>query len=186
MPTQPEMLAFAAGIVAAMPSLARYAQSLCRSADDAEDLVQETLLKAWSHRGGYEPGSNLKAWLFTILRNTFLNGIRKKKREVQDVDGIYSARLRTDPAHHASLDLSDFLVAFAQVPAPQRKALVLVGALGHSYDEAALLAGTAPGTIKSRVSRARQYLMRAMQVQGAMDFASAPPATAATPHYACA
>lgn len=178
--------AIAAGIVAAMPSLRRYAHSLCRSADGAEDLVQETLLKAWSHRAKYQPGSNLNAWLFTILRNTFLNGIRKKKREVQDVDGLYSGRLRTDPAHDATLDLSDFLAAFASVPAPQRKALMLVGALGHSYDEAALLAGTAAGTIKSRVSRARQHLMSAMQVQGAMDFASTPPATAATPHYAYA
>lgn len=183
---QPVIPAIAVGIIAAMPSLRRYALSLCRSADGAEDLTQETLLKAWSHRARFQPGSNLNAWLFTILRNTFLNGIRKQKREVQDVDGLYSARLRSAPAHDAALDLSDFLAAFASVPAPQRKALVLVGALGHSYDEAALLAGTAPGTIKSRVSRARQHLMRAMQVQGAMDFASAPPTTAATPHFACA
>ncbi len=181
---QPASPAITAGLIAAMPNLRRFALSLCHSADGAEDLVQETLLKAWSNRARYQPGSNLNAWLFTILRNNFLNRIRQQKREVQDTDGLYSARLRADPAHDAILDLNDFFVAFATVPARQRRALVLVGALGHSYDEAAELVGTAPGTIKSRVSRARSQLMQTLQIQGPMDFASPPPATPATPHYA--
>jgi RNA polymerase sigma-70 factor (ECF subfamily) len=173
-------------IVAAMPSLRRYAHSLCRSADGAEDLMQETLLKAWTQHTRLQPGSNLNAWLFTILRNTFLNRLRKQKREVQDVDGIYSSRQSSAPAHDAVLDLHDFLAALAVLPLRQREALVLVGALGHSYDEAAVLMGAEVGTIKSRVSRARLHLMNMMQVQGPLDFASAPPTTLPTPRYACA
>lgn len=186
MPMQLQTCAFTAGIISAMPSLRRYALSLCRTADGADDLVQETLFKAWSQRTRFQTGSNLNAWLFTILRNTFLNQTRKLKREVQDVDGIYSARISTAPAHDAALDMRDFRAALAVLPAPQREALLLVGALGHSYEEAATLTGAESGTIKSRVSRARQHLLGMLYVLGPMDFASAPAATAPTPLYAYA
>lgn len=178
--------AFKAGIIAAIPGLRRRALSLSRSSDRADDLVQETLLKAWVHQARYQADSNLNAWLFTIMRNSFLNQLRKQKREVQDIDGVYTSRLRAVPAHDATLDLHDFQKALAVLPAPQRQALMLVGALGHSYDEAAALAGSESGTIKSRVSRARRQLMSVLHVAGPMDYASAPPTTAAAPLYACA
>lgn len=178
--------AFSAGIVAAMPSLRRFALSLCRTPDGADDLVQETLFKAWSQRARFQAGSNLNAWLFTILRNSFLNQTRNRKREVQDVEGIHSARLSTPPAHDAALDMRDFRAALATLPTHQRQALVLVGELGHSYGEAALLIGAQTGTMKSRVSRARAQMQALMQVIGPMDFASAPMATAPTAVHACA
>jgi RNA polymerase sigma-70 factor, ECF subfamily len=153
-----EIPAISAGIIAAMPSLRRYALSLCRTTDRADDLMQETLLKAWLNHERFQAGSNLNAWLFTILRNAFLDENRKHNREVQYADSTYSAKLHSYPAHDATLDLSDFLAALTAVPKLQREALVLVGALGHSYEEAACLMGTAPGTVKSRVSRARQHL----------------------------
>ncbi len=177
----PQTTAFTAGLIAAMPGLRRYALSLCRTADCADDLVQETLYKAWSQQARFQVGSNLNAWLFTILRNSFFNQTRKRKREVQDVDGVYSARLSTSPTHDAALDLRDVCSALATLPAPQREALLLVGALGHSYYEAAELAGAETGTIKSRVSRARQQILGMMQLLGPMDFAAPPPATAPTP-----
>ena len=186
MPMQLQTCAVTAGIISAMPGLRRYALSLCRNADGADDLVQETMFRAWAQRARFQPGTNLNAWLFTILRNCFLNQMRKLKREVQDVDGIHSARVCTQPAHDAVLNMRDFHAALAVLPAPQREALLLVGALGHSYDEAALLTGAESGTIKSRVSRARQHLLGMMDVLGPMDFASAPTATAPTPLYACA
>ncbi len=181
MPLQPKNCAFTVGLLSAMPSLRRYALSLCRTADGADDLVQETLFKAWSQRERFQVGSNLNAWLFTILRNSFLNQLRKHKREVQDVDGAHSARLSTQPTHDATLDMRDFRTALAVLPAAQREALILVGAFGHSYIEAAELTGTESGTIKSRVSRARTHLMGMLHVLGPMDFAAAPAVTAPTP-----
>ncbi|MBW6506875.1 MAG: sigma-70 family RNA polymerase sigma factor [Rhodobacteraceae bacterium] len=186
MPRPLQTCAFTAGIISAMPSLRRYALSLCRTADGADDLVQETLFKAWSQRERFQAGTNLGAWLFTILRNSFLNQTRNRKREVQDCDGIHSARLSTRPAHDAALDMRDFRKALATLPTRQRQALVLVGELGHSYNEAALLTGAETGTMKSRVSRARSHMQALMQVIGPMDFASAPAATAPTPVHACA
>jgi RNA polymerase sigma-70 factor (ECF subfamily) len=182
MSLQFQTCAFTTGILAAIPRLRCYALSLCRTADGADDLVQETLFKALSQRARFRADSNLNAWLFTILRNTFLNHTRKLKREVQDVDGTYSARLSTAPTHDAALDLRDFRAALALLPAPQRQALLLVGALGYSYEEAAALSGAESGTIKSRVSRARRHLLGALDVLGPMDFAAAPVTTAPTAH----
>ncbi|MDP1667613.1 sigma-70 family RNA polymerase sigma factor [Phaeovulum sp.] len=176
--TQTRSAEFSAGIITAMPSLRRFALSLCRTADGADDLVQETLAKAWAEQARFLPGSNLHAWLFTILRNSFLNQRRKLKREVQDVDGVFSARLHSAPAHDGALDLRDFRTALAKLPKVQRQALMLVGALGHSYDDAATLSGSESGTIKSRVSRARRQLLDLLQVAGPMDFAPSPSATA--------
>lgn len=183
MPVQAHSSKFGAEIVTAMPALRRYALSLCRSNDGADDLVQETMLKAWTQQARFEPGSNLNAWLFTILRNSFLNQTRKTRREVQDVDGIHGARLSSAPAHDAALDLRDFRAALAVLPKAQGQALVLVGAFGHSYGEAAELAGSESGTIKSRVSRARRHLMGLLRISGPIDFAAAMPATAATPRH---
>jgi len=125
---------------------------------EAEDLVQDTLLKGWQHRARFQPGTNLNAWLFTILRNIFYSDHRKRVREVEDQDGSYAARLATAPHQGDRLDVEDLQSALAKLPPDQREALVLVGAEGVSYEEAATIMGCKVGTVKSRVSRARGRL----------------------------
>jgi RNA polymerase sigma-70 factor (ECF subfamily) len=141
-----------------MGSLRAFAVSLCGDKERADDLVQETLFKAWNHLDSFKEGTNLKAWLFTILRNTYFSERRKRRREVEDADGTYAARLSTQPAQHGHMDMQDFRAALTRLPDDQREALVLVGAAGFSYEEAADISGCAVGTIKSRVNRARNRL----------------------------
>lgn len=138
--------------------------SLCGDRDRADDLVQETLFKAWNHLDSFKEGTNLKAWLFTILRNTYFSERRKRKREVEDADGSYAARLSSRPEQDGHMDMQDFQAAVSQLPDDQREALVLVGAAGFSYEEAAEISGCAVGTIKSRVNRARGRLADALQM----------------------
>jgi RNA polymerase sigma-70 factor (ECF subfamily) len=123
----------------------------------ADDLAQETLLKAWQNIDRFEQGTNLRAWLFTILRNTYFSELRKRRREVEDVDGKKTASLSVVPAQQGHLDMQDLREALKLLPAEQREAL-LVGAAGMSYEEAAEVAQCAVGTIKSRVNRARTKL----------------------------
>jgi RNA polymerase sigma-70 factor (ECF subfamily) len=144
--------------VAEIGSLRAFAVSLCGDKERADDLVQETLFKAWNHLDSFKEGTNLKAWLFTILRNTYFSERRKQRREVEDADGAYAARLATQPAQHGHMEMQDFRAALSQLPDDQREALVLVGAAGFSYEEAAEISGCAVGTIKSRVNRARNRL----------------------------
>lgn len=152
-------------LLASVRSLRAFAISLCGKPDRADDLVQETLVKAWANFHSFQPGTNLQAWLFTILRNQYYSEIRKRRREVQDVEGQYAGRLATHAPQHGHLDLADFRAALSQLPDDQREALVLVGASGFSYEEAARICGVAIGTIKSRVSRARAQLARIMNLQ---------------------
>jgi RNA polymerase sigma-70 factor (ECF subfamily) len=149
---------FTRDLLTTTPSLRAFARSLGASADRADDLVQETLIKAWANQQSFVQGTNLKTWLFTILRNTAYSDYRKRWREVEDADGSYAASLVTQPAQIAHLDMADFKRALAAVPEEQREALILVGASGFSYEEAAEICGCAVGTIKSRVNRARQRL----------------------------
>ena len=146
-------------LVAEMGSLRAFAVSLCGDKERADDLVQETLFKAWNHLDSFKEGTNLKAWLFTILRNTYFSERRKRRREVEDADGTYAARLATQPAQHGHMDMQDFRAALVRLPDDQREALVLVGAAGFSYEDAAEICGCAVGTIKSRVNRARNRLV---------------------------
>ena len=132
--------------------------SLCGDKERADDLVQETLFKAWNHLDSFKEGTNLKAWLFTILRNTYFSERRKRRREVEDADGSYAATLATHPEQHGHMEMQDFRAALVKLPDDQREALVLVGAAGFSYEEAAEICGCAVGTIKSRVNRARNRL----------------------------
>ncbi len=155
---------FADQLIAAIPGLRAFGVSLTSKADRADDLVQETLLKAWKHHDSFEPGTNLKAWLYTILRNEFYSQIRKRKREVEDADGAYAGRVAVPPAQHGHLDMSDMKAALAQLPEEQREAIILVGASGFSYEEAAEICRVAVGTIKSRVSRARTRLTEVLGV----------------------
>ncbi len=145
-------------LVAEMGSLRAFGVSLCGDKERADDLVQETLFKAWNHLDSFKEGTNLKAWLFTILRNTYFSERRKRRREVEDADGSYAARLSTQPAQHGHMEMQDFRAALVQLPDDQREALILVGAAGFSYEEAAEICGCAVGTIKSRVNRARNRL----------------------------
>ena len=145
-------------LVAEMGSLRAFGVSLCGDKERADDLVQETLFKAWNHLDSFKEGTNLKAWLFTILRNTYFSERRKRRREVEDADGTYAARLAAQPAQHGHMDMQDFRAALVRLPDDQREALVLVGAAGFSYEEAAEICGCAVGTIKSRVNRARNRL----------------------------
>lgn len=139
--------------------LRAFAMSLCRNPTLADDLVQDTVMKAWKSIDGFEPGTNMRAWLFTILRNTYYTGYAKARREVQDVDGVFSGSLSVKPDHDGRLAYKDFLLAFEQLPDEQREALTLVGASGFAYHEAAEMCGVATGTMKSRVNRARQRLV---------------------------
>jgi RNA polymerase sigma-70 factor (ECF subfamily) len=139
--------------------LRAFARSLGHDPSRADDLVQETILKAWSNLGSFKEGTNMRAWLFTILRNTFYSEIRKHRREVEDIDGRFAAQISEKPAQQGVMDLRDFNDAFATLPPDQREALTLVGASGFSYEEAAAVCGCAVGTVKSRVNRARARLL---------------------------
>lgn len=161
---------FREGLLAAIPSLRAFAFSLIGRSDRADDLVQETLTKAWAHHKSFQPGTNLRAWLYTILRNEFYSQMRKKGREVEDVDGAYSRNVGVHPDQHGHLDMSDMRSALGQLPSDQREALLLVAAEGFSYEEAAEICGVAMGTIKSRVNRARNRLVDILQVDGQSEY----------------
>ncbi|CAN3990754.1 hypothetical protein MCBRY_001574 [Methylocystis bryophila] len=147
-----------ADIVAAIPSLRAFAVSLSGNPDRADDLVHDTLLKALGSMDSFTEGTNLTAWLFTILRNAYYSDYRKRRRETADPDGALAARLEAPAAQPGHMDLLDFREALQKLPADQREALILIGASGLSYDEAAEICGCAPGTMKSRVNRARNRL----------------------------
>lgn len=149
-------------IVTHLPAMRAFALSLTRNGSQADDLVQDSVVKAWKNIESFQVGTNMRAWLFTILRNTFYSDRRKQKREVQDTDGTFAATLSEKPAHDGRLAMADFETAFVQLNSEQREALMLVGAMGFSYEEAAETCGVAVGTIKSRVNRARKHLVELM------------------------
>ena len=153
-----------------IPNLRAFAVSLCGDMERADDLVQETLLKAWNHLDSFQEGTNLRAWLFTILRNTYFSECRRRRREVEDRDGSKAADLSVHPEQPGHLDMQDFRKALELLPPDQREALVLVGAAGFSYEEAAEISGCAVGTIKSRVNRARTKLTEMLNVGSPHEF----------------
>ena len=157
-------------ILASVPSLRAFAISLCGSSDRADDLVQETLLRALANIDSFQPGSNLPAWLFTILRNLFRSEYRKRRREVEDAEGRYAETLKSHPEQTGRVEFEEFRAALAKLPADQREALILVGASGFSYDDAAAICGCAVGTIKSRVNRARTRLADLLAIDSVDDF----------------
>src|SRR6478736_6745499 len=157
-------------ILAAVPSLRAFAISLSGNADRADDLVQETLLRALANIDSFQPGSNLPAWLFTILRNLFRSDYRKRRREVEDADGNYARTLKTQPTQTTRIEFEEFRAALDKIPQDQREALILVGASGFSYEDAAAICGCAVGTIKSRVNRARTKLADLLSIDSVDDF----------------
>jgi RNA polymerase sigma-70 factor (ECF subfamily) len=141
-----------------MPALRRRAVSLSRDKIKSEDLVQITVLNAWEHRERFEENTCLRAWLFTILRNAFISGIRSQRHEVQDTDNQFSSQVDVPDAQHDALVLKHLMSLIETLPDTQRTALLLMGADSYSQQEAADICKCSLGTIKSRVSRARATL----------------------------
>jgi RNA polymerase sigma-70 factor (ECF subfamily) len=157
-------------MLAAVPSLRAFAISLSGNVDRADDLVQETLLRAIANIESFQPGTNMSAWMFTILRNLFRSEYRKRRREVEDTDCSYADTLKSHPEQGSHLEFKEFKSALAKLPPDQREALILVGASGFSYEEAAAICECAVGTIKSRVNRARTRLADLLSIESAEDF----------------
>src|SRR3569832_2143864 len=121
---------FKTDLLGAIPSLRAFAVSLTQNAARADDLVQDTLVKAWDKHESFQPGTNLKAWLFTILRNEFYSQMRKRGREVQDSAGAFTERMSVHPSQYGVLDMADFKKALDSLPPDQREAFILIGASG--------------------------------------------------------
>jgi RNA polymerase sigma-70 factor, ECF subfamily len=166
---------------AAIPNLCAFAMSLCGNRDHADDLVQDTLVRAWAKMDRFERGTNLRAWLCTILRHVFYSDRRKKVREVKDADGSYTSRLTTISSQQARLDLEDFQEALMKLSADQREALLLVCVEGDSYEQAAAICGCVLGTIKSRVSRACTRLADLLSLNSGDGFGADKNVLAAVP-----
>jgi len=146
-------------MVALVPQMHTFARSLCRDGVRADDLVQEALARALANIERFRPGTNLKAWLFTIVRNEHYSQLRRRKFEAQGVDTDSLPEPSVPPEHDGDLEVRDLNRALAALSPGQRTALILVSASGFSYEEAAKICGCAVGTIKSRVARARDTLL---------------------------
>ncbi len=156
-------------MLAAIPSLRGVALALCRRRDRADDLVQEALLHAINGIDSFKPGTNMAAWLTTILRNHFCNEFRKYRCEVSDREGLFVGSLTAQPRQEAHLRFGEFRAALAKLPDDQREALLLVGGAGLSYDEAAAICRCPAGTIKSRINRGRTRLAALLSIETADD-----------------
>ncbi|MHB2207159.1 sigma-70 family RNA polymerase sigma factor [Methylobacterium sp. CM6257] len=155
---------FRSDIIKALPALRTFALSLVGDVSRADDLVQETFVKAWANQARFRPGTNFTAWLFTILRNQFYSELRKHRREIEDVDGTHAGQLTSLSDQEDASTLKVVWERLGDLPAAQRQALLLVGAEGHTYEEAAIKLGCQVGTVKSRVSRARSSLLGTLGV----------------------
>ena len=149
---------FRDAMIALIPALRIQAATRVRSRSEADDLVQETLTRAWCYRGSFQEGSNLKAWLFKIMQNCFYHDLSRQRDTVADIEGRWAAMLSVAPSQEWRLQYNDMLSALDHLPPDARAALVLIGASGCSYEEAAELANCPVGTLKSRVNRAREKL----------------------------
>jgi len=158
-PTDPAVeAAFKADLVKLIPHLRAFARTLCGDAAQADDLAQDAMLKAWDARGSYQMGTNMKAWTFMILRNQFYSEKRRSWRQSQlDQEAAERTLVAIDDPS-APIALDELRLALGDLPDEQREALILVGAGGFAYEEAAEICGCAVGTVKSRVSRARRAL----------------------------
>ena len=151
------------------PQLLRYCARMTGSVVDGEDIVQEALAKVYFRLPQLGHVENLRAWLFTILRNTYYTNVLRRRREVRDEQGEYAGTLKAAPTQDWSVAMRSLQVALLQLPDEHREALILVGAAGLSYEEAAEICGCALGTIKSRVNRARARLLKIMDAEDATD-----------------
>jgi RNA polymerase sigma-70 factor (ECF subfamily) len=170
-------------MLACLPNVRAFAISLCGNVDRADDLVQETVLKAWRHLDTYTEGTNMRAWMFTILRNVFISELRHRRVAVVSLDSEpgNSGYLSVRPEQHGWMDGKDMERALAMLRPDQREAIILVGAEGLSYEEAASICDCPVGTIKSRVNRARSRLVDLLNVEFADGMPQETTAPAATP-----
>jgi RNA polymerase sigma-70 factor (ECF subfamily) len=153
----------------AIPHLRAFAISLTGNLERADDLVQSALMRGLENLDKFQPGTSMQAWLFTILRNQFYTDMRRSRREVDDPEGTLAGKLAIMPEQGARLDFTDMQVALAKLSVEQREALLLVGAEGASYEEAAQICGTNLGTIKSRINRARTRLAELLALDAEED-----------------
>jgi RNA polymerase sigma-70 factor, ECF subfamily len=151
-------------LIAAIPNLRAFACSLCGSSDYADDIIQVTLIKAYASCDSYVEGTNVTAWLFTILRNIYYSDYRKRRQETPDTGGAIAARLVAPATQNAHMDFLDFRNALQKLAPDQREVLILIGASGLSYEEAAAICNCTPDTMKSRVNRARARLSELLQL----------------------
>ena len=154
-PIDPQDLDFKQELVALIPHLRAFARTLTGNPTSADDLAQDAMLKAWDARRSFQMGTNMKAWTFMILRNQFYSDRRRSWRQVQlDQEAAERTLIAVDDPQ-SPLALDELRLALGMLPAEQREALILIGAGGFAYEEAAAICGCAVGTVKSRVSRAR-------------------------------
>lgn len=151
-------------VVQLIPSLRAFSRALIRHSDEADDLVQETLAKAIANVDRFEPGTNLRAWLFTIMRNTFYNSIQKRARESPAAADCASLQAVSNPDYASYIEGRRVMAAIERLPERHREILVLVVILGESYEDAAVICNCAVGTIKSRVNRARKMIIEEIGV----------------------
>jgi RNA polymerase sigma-70 factor (ECF subfamily) len=159
-----ETNAFKSELIALLPKLRAHAIALSGSASAADDLIQDTMVRAWRFRDTFQDGSNLAAWVHRILRNTFYTSATTARRTVQDVDGMYAAQLTCNPEQEWRVKYSELLSALGKLSEESRDALLLIVAEGMSYEEAAEIAGVPVGTLKSRVNRARERLAELIDI----------------------
>lgn len=162
-------------MVALMPNLKAFAMSLCGNVQTAEDLSQTAFMKAWQHRDSFQSGTNLRAWMFTILRNTFITRVTHDKRNArlsEETYGKLAEMLPTPAAQEGHVDMLEYQEALKQLPHGQREAIVLIAA-GFTYEEAAQLLNCPVGTIKSSASRARAALSKALGIKHFSEFGPA-------------
>ena len=145
-----------------IPALRAFARSLTNNAADTDDLVQDVIVRAWAHADQFVPGTNLRAWLFTILRNRYFSIAKTRQREVADPEGFLVGNMSVSAPQEWQIVGRELKTALTHLPEDQRTAIVLVGGAGVSYEEAAEICGCALGTIKSRVNRARNRLNEIM------------------------
>lgn len=153
---------FTRDLTALIPRMRAFARGLCGDITSADDLAQDALLKAWSAHASYQSGTNLKAWVFTIIRNEFYSGKRKSWRNVALDREVAEATLVAVDSPTATIELDELRRAMGLLADESREALLLVGAAGCSYEEASQMCGCPIGTVKSRVSRARAHLAQIM------------------------
>lgn len=155
---------FKSELIALLPKLRAHAIGLAGSSAAADDLIQDTMVRAWRFRDSFQEGSNMAAWAHRILRNTFYTTVVAERRTVQDVDGIHAAQLTCAPDQEWRVKYGELLGALTKLTAEARDALLLIVADGMSYEEAAEVAGVPVGTMKSRVNRARERLAELVDV----------------------
>ena len=159
-------------VIELIPRLRAYARVLTRDANDADDLVQETLVKALSNLHSFQRGTMLRAWMFTIMRNSFYTNVKKRARERPGAEDCVSGFLTVMPDHDRYIHNKRLIAAIERLPQHYREILILVVMLGESYDDAATLCNVAVGTVKSRVNRARKLVIEAMGEDALDDLAA--------------